>query len=107
VVSLVLRDGHTLLPDRDAPYDRATTTPVVPSRVRAEVGCRLRAVHRAGRLVSRPLSTPTPDRAGRPADPDAAGCRSPARCSPRSSPLSPLSRQGPGGHGRVRASGGG
>ncbi|WP_409329498.1 potassium/proton antiporter [Trujillonella humicola] len=52
VVSLVVRDGHTLVPDRNTTLrlgDQLLL--IVPSRGRREAERRLQAVHRAGRLA--------------------------------------------------------
>ncbi len=53
VVSVVLRDGQTIVPDRGTSlrHDDHLLL-IVPSRARADVERRLRAVHRAGRLAS-------------------------------------------------------
>ena len=52
VVSLVLRDGRSLVPDRDTSLRHGDhLLLVVPTAARAEVERRLRAVHRAGRLA--------------------------------------------------------
>lgn len=52
VVSLIVRDGHTLVPDRRATLRRGDQLLlIVPSRARRQVERRLQAVHRAGRLA--------------------------------------------------------
>ncbi len=52
VVSLIVRDGHTLVPDRQATLRRGDQLLlIVPSRARRQVERRLQAVHRAGRLA--------------------------------------------------------
>jgi cell volume regulation protein A len=52
VVSLIVRDGHTLVPDRETTLrlgDQLLL--IVPTRARRRVELRLQAVHRAGRLA--------------------------------------------------------
>jgi cell volume regulation protein A len=52
VVSVVLRDGHILVPDRGTSLRHGDSLLLVaPSRTRADVERRLRAVQRAGRLA--------------------------------------------------------
>lgn len=52
VVSLIVRDGHTLVPDRQTTLRHGDhLLLVVPSRSRLAVERRLRAVHRAGRMA--------------------------------------------------------
>jgi cell volume regulation protein A len=52
VVSLIVRDGHTLVPDRQTTVRHGDQLLlIVPSRARRQVERRLRAVHRAGRLA--------------------------------------------------------
>jgi cell volume regulation protein A len=53
VVSVIVRDGHTLVPDRQTTLRRGDQLLlIVPSKVRRQAERRLRAVHRAGRLAS-------------------------------------------------------
>jgi cell volume regulation protein A len=53
VVSVILRDGQTLVPDRQTTLRHGDQLLlIVPSRARRQVEHRLRAVHRAGRLAS-------------------------------------------------------
>jgi len=53
VVSVILRDGHTLVPDRQTTLRHGDQLLlIVPSKVRRQAERRLRAVHRAGRLAS-------------------------------------------------------
>jgi cell volume regulation protein A len=52
VVSLIVRDGHTLVPDRQTTLRQGDhLLLIVPSRARRQVERRLQAVHRAGRLA--------------------------------------------------------
>ena len=52
VVSVVLRDGHTIVPDRQTTLRHGDQLLlIVPSRARRQAERRLRAVHRAGRLA--------------------------------------------------------
>jgi cell volume regulation protein A len=52
VVSLIVRDGHTLVPDRQTTLRHGDQLLlIVPSRGRRHVERRLQAVHRAGRLA--------------------------------------------------------
>ena len=52
VVSLIVRDGHTLVPDRQTTLRQDDhLLLIVPSRARRQVERRLQAVHRAGRLA--------------------------------------------------------
>ncbi|MCV2490988.1 potassium/proton antiporter [Geodermatophilus sp. YIM 151500] len=52
VVSLIVRDGHTLVPDRQTVLRHGDQLLlIVPSRARRQVERRLQAVHRAGRLA--------------------------------------------------------
>ncbi|SNR80210.1 potassium/proton antiporter [Blastococcus mobilis] len=53
VVSVILRDGHTLVPDRQTTLRHGDQLLlIVPSKARRQAERRLRAVHRAGRLAS-------------------------------------------------------
>jgi cell volume regulation protein A len=52
VVSLIVRDGHTVVPDRQTILRNGDQLLlIVPSRARRQVERRLQAVHRAGRLA--------------------------------------------------------